>query len=254
MTLEGTAALVTGASRGIGRAIALELAAQGAAVAVNYRANKDDADKVVALIEERGGKAIALAADVSDLAETEGLVAAALAELGRLDILVNNAGIAVNGLLWDVDPSEWWRVIQVNLGSAYHGIRCVAEHFMAQQAGSIVNISSVVGSRGWIGTTNYAASKGALDALTRTSAIELARFGIRVNAVAPGYAPTDLVNELLDKSAAKLVKQVPQRRLAEVQDIADAVVFLASNRSRHITGQVLAVDGGFSSQIGLGRP
>jgi 3-oxoacyl-[acyl-carrier protein] reductase len=255
MSFTGRIALVTGGSRGIGRAVALRLAAEGATVAVNYRGRADEAARVVEEIESAGGRAIALQADVADAAQSEELVRQTVDTLGGLHILVNNAGIAIDGLIYDQSPEDWWQVLRVNLGGVYHCTRAAAPHLMAQREGAIINISSIVGERSWIGQSNYATSKGAVNAFTRSSSTEFAQFGIRVNAVLAGFAPTDLVGGLLEKDGGKGIKrQVPLRDFATVEQVASAVAFLASDESAYITGEMLHVDGGWSAQLGLGRP
>ncbi|TLS47343.1 3-oxoacyl-ACP reductase FabG [Streptomyces montanus] len=258
MTLEGRVALVTGGSRGIGRAIALRLAADGAAVAVNYRSRKDEAERVVEEITTRGGRAVALAADVSDAEEAAELVRRTIDGtdgLGGLHILVNNAGVAQDGLLYDQPAEDWWEVIKVNLGGVYHCTRAVTEHFMSQREGNVINISSVMGEGGWIGQSNYSASKGGVNAFTRAAAIELARFDVRVNAVLAGFTATDLIGGLLEKDGGKTIKrQLPFREFATAEQVAGAVSFLAGEDSSYITGELLRVDGGWAGQLGLGRP
>jgi 3-oxoacyl-[acyl-carrier protein] reductase len=253
--LTGQRALVTGASRGIGRAIAVALARDGAQVAVNFRSGKDRARSVVLEIEAAGGRAVPVQGDVSDYADAERVVRETIEELGGLDILVNNAGIARNALIYDMEPDDWLDVMRVNFGGVFNCTKACLEHFMRQGDGVIINISSVMGERGWIGESNYAASKGAINAFTRCCAVELARFGIRVNAVLPGFAPTDLVAELVEKDAGKgIVKQIPMRSLATVDDVAGVVLFLAGRGARYMTGSMVSVDGGAGAGLGLGRP
>ncbi len=254
MELCGRVALVTGGSRGIGRATALHLARAGATVAVNYRRERQAARDVVAEIEAGGGKAVAIGADVTDYAQAQGLVAQAIADLGGLHILVNNAGIARDALIFNMEPGDWLDVMKVNFGGVFNCTKAALPHFAGQRDGVIVNMSSMMGERGWTGESNYAASKGAINAFTRCCAIEVARFGIRVNAVLPGFAPTDLVAGLLAKDGGKTIKrQIPLRGFAAVDDAAEAAVFLASPRSGYITGSLLPVDGGVGGQLGLGR-
>jgi 3-oxoacyl-[acyl-carrier protein] reductase len=255
MKLDNRTALVTGASRGIGRAIALSLAEQGAAVAVNYRSRREDALAVVKEIETAGGRAVAIGADVSDPRAAADLVEAATLQLGGLNILINNAGVSDDGLIYDSAPDAWWNVMRVNFGGAYHCTHAVLERFMAEGDASIVNISSAMGERGWIGQSNYSASKGALNAFTRSAAIEVARFGVRVNAVLAGFTPTELVDEVMRRDGGKGIKrQIPLRRFATVEQVAAAAVFLAGPDSGYTTGELLTVDGGFSAQLGIGRP
>lgn len=256
MTFEDRIALVTGASRGIGRATALTLAQRGAAVVVNFRSREEEARSVVKEIEEAGGRAVAVQADVSDPAEAAELVAETKRQLGGLHILVNNAGISSDGLIHDMAPDAWLNVMKVNLGGAFHCTQAVSGHFMSQRDGNIVNISSVVGEGGWIGQSNYSASKGALNAFTRASAVELARFGVRVNAVLGGVVPTDLISDILGRQdgGRDLRRRIPMRRLAEIEEIATVVAFLAGPDASYITGELITVDGGMRAQLGTGRP
>ena len=204
MDLEDRVALVTGGSRGIGAAVCLALAAEGAAVAVNYRSGKEQADEVVSQIEASGGRAVAVAGDVSDYAQAQALVQATVDELGGLHVLVNNAGIARDALIFNMEPEDWLDVMSVNFGGVFNCTKAAMGHFMSQRDGAIVNISSVMGERGWTGESNYSASKGAVNAFTRCAAMELARFGIRVNAVLPGFAPTETgVAGLIAKDGGK---------------------------------------------------
>lgn len=254
MKLGERTALVTGGSRGIGRAICLGLAAEGAAVAVNYRSGESEARDVVKEIEAAGGRAVAVPGDVSQFEDAERMVETTVAELGGLHILVNNAGIARDALIFNMTPEDWLAVMKVNFGGVFNCTKAVMPHFMGQRDGVVVNVSSMMGERGWTGESNYAASKGAINAFTRCAALELARFGVRVNAVLPGFAPTDLVSELLEKDGGKgIKKQIPMRAFADVDDVAQAVLFLASPSSGYITGSLLPVDGGVGSQLGLGR-
>ncbi|MEU4246717.1 3-oxoacyl-ACP reductase FabG [Amycolatopsis sp. NPDC026612] len=247
-------ALVTGGSRGIGRAVAVALAAAGAAVGVNYREGESAARAVVAEIAENGGTAAAIQGDVSDFDQAQAVVAKTVAEFGGLHVLVNNAGIARDALLFEMNPQDWLDVMNVNFGGVFNCTKAALPQFAGQRDGVIVNMSSMMGERGWTGEANYAASKGAINAFTRCAAVELARFGVRVNAVLPGFSPTDLVAGLLAKDDGRTIKrQVPQRRFAAVEDVAEATVFLAGPRSGHITGTLLPVDGGVGAQLGLGR-
>jgi 3-oxoacyl-[acyl-carrier protein] reductase len=253
--LEGKVALVTGAGRGIGRAIAAALAAEGAAVAVNYRSSRAGAEEAVAEIVAGGGRAIALEADVSDPAQAAGLVRETIAALGGLHILVNNAGITKDALIANMAPGDWLEVMRVNFGSVFNCTQAAIEHFMGEREGAIVNISSVMGERGWIGESNYSASKAAINAFTRCSGVELARFGIRVNAVLPGFVPTEMVKGLLRKDGGRgVLQQIPMRSFAAPEDVAGAVVFLAGPDSRYMTGSLLTVDGGSGSILGVGKP
>jgi 3-oxoacyl-[acyl-carrier protein] reductase len=253
--LAGQAALVTGASRGIGRAIAIRLAAEGARVAVNYNASADAAHTVVKEIEAAGGTAVAIGGDVSDPDAATAVVERAKADLGGLHILVNNAGIARDGLIYNLGPNDWVDVMRVNFGGVFNCTRAVMEHFMSERAGAIVNVSSVMGERGWIGESNYAASKGAINAFTRCSALELAKFGVRVNAVLPGFTPTDLVAGLLGKDTGRAIKQqIPLREFATPEQVASVVLFLASSDAAYLTGELVRADGGAAAALVLGRP
>ncbi len=254
MDLEGRVALVTGGSRGIGRATALRLAHDGAAVAVNYRSDEKSARDVVSEIEAADGKAVAIQGDVSDFEQAQAVVAKTLADLGGLHILVNNAGIAKDALIFNMEPADWLNVMRVNFGGVFNCTKAALPHFAAQRDGVIVNMSSMMGERGWTGESNYAASKGAINAFTRCCAVELARFGIRVNAVLPGFAPTDLVSALVEGDAGKSIKrQIPLRGFATVDDVAQVAAFLGGPRSSHITGSLLPIDGGVGAQLGIGR-
>lgn len=255
MKLRNRSALVTGGSRGIGRAIALALADEGAAVAVNYRSSSDEAEEVVEQIEKAGGKAVALRADVSDPEEAELLVARAREALGGLHILVNNAGVSDDALLYRMSGDAWRHVMDVNFGGVFNCTRSVMGHFMTERDGAIVNISSGMGERGWIGLSTYAASKGAVNSFTRCSALEMARFGVRVNAITAGFVPTDMVSALLEKhDSGEITQQIPLGRVATPQQVADVAVFLAGPGAAYMTGQLVGVDGGSDAQFGVGRP
>lgn len=252
--LKDRVALVTGGSRGIGRAVALRLAREGAAVGVNYRNDESAAQEVVRLIADEGGKAVAIQGDVSESAQAQAVVAKTIAEFGGLHVLINNAGIAKDALLFTMQPEDWLNVMKVNFGGVFNCTKAALPTFAAQRDGVIVNMSSMMGERGWTGESNYAASKGAINAFTRCAAVELARFGVRVNAVLPGFSPTDLVAGLLEKDGGKSIKrQIPLRDFASVDDVAQATTFLAGPRSGYITGTLLPVDGGVGGQLGLGR-
>jgi 3-oxoacyl-[acyl-carrier protein] reductase len=255
MKLDGRIALVTGASRGIGRAVAEGLAAEGAAVVVNYRSGKEQADEVVKAIEDAGGRAAAIQGDVSDYEQAESIVKQTVEELGGLHVLINNAGIARDALIYNMEPNDWLDVMKVNFGGVFNCTKACLPHFMSQRDGVIVNMSSVMGEVGWTGESNYSASKGAVNAFTRCSAVELARFGIRVNAVLPGFAPTDMVAGLTEKDGGKgIKKQLPMKAFAEVEDVAQVTVFLAGPDASYMTGSLLTVDGGARAQLGIGKP
>ncbi|MDA0746903.1 MAG: 3-oxoacyl-[acyl-carrier-protein] reductase [bacterium] len=240
--LEGKTALVTGGSRGIGQAIALRLADEGADVAIC--ASRSLPEEVVAQIEEKGRRALALQADVSNPQDVTALFKTILDTWGKLDILVNNAGIARDGLLMRMKESDWDAVLDVNLKGAFLCIQAASRPMMKARTGRIVNIASVVGLMGNPGQVNYSASKSGLIGLTKTVAKELAGRGITTNAVAPGFIPTDMTESLSGEIREKLLERIPLGTLGSPEDIAAAVAFLASNDAAYITGQVLVVDGG----------
>ncbi|HUG85254.1 MAG TPA: SDR family oxidoreductase [Euzebya sp.] len=254
MKLQDRIVLVTGGSRGIGRATSKAAASHGAAVAVNYRSGRDEADAVVKDIEAGGGRAVAIQGDVSDYEQAGAVIAQTVEQLGGLHVLINNAGIARDALLFNMEPTDWLDVMKVNFGGTFNCTKQVLSHFMAQRDGVIVNVSSVMGERGWVGESNYAASKGAVNAFTRCCAMELARFNIRVNACLPGFAPTELVAGLTAVDGGKQIKkQIPMKDFATVEQVADVIMFLAGNESSYMTGAFVNVDGGASTALGLGR-
>jgi 3-oxoacyl-[acyl-carrier protein] reductase len=234
-SLEGKNALVTGASRGIGRAIAAELAGAGASVVVGYRSGQAEAE---ALASELGGRAIQ--ADVSNADDAARLVA----EAGDLDILVNNAGLTRDGLLARMPDDDWRTVIETNLSSVFYTCRAVTRPMMKRRAGSIVNVSSIVGVHGNWGQTNYAASKAGIIGFTKSLARELGSRGVRANVVAPGYVKTQLTDVLPEEATQAMLQNTPLGRLGEPEDVAGAVRFLCSDEASFITGEVLLVDGG----------
>ncbi len=234
-SLDGKTALVTGASKGIGRAIAQELAAAGASVVLGYRSGKDEAE---ALAAELGGRAIQ--ADVSNAADAARLVE----EAGDLDVLVNNAGLTRDGLLARMSDDDWQTVIDTNLASVFYTCRAVTRPMMKKRAGAIVNISSVVGVHGNWGQTNYAASKAGIIGFTKSLARELGSRNVRANVVAPGYVKTQLTEVLPEEATAAMLQATPLGRLGEPEDVAGAVRFLCSDAASFITGEVVLVDGG----------
>ena len=244
MKLEGKKALVTGASRGIGRAIALALAAEGADIAVNYAGNQAAAEAVAAEIEAMGCKAIIIQADISSNEAATAMVEQVAKEFGRVDILVNNAGITRDGLLMRMKEADWDAVLTTNLKGVFNCTKAAIKYMMKQKAGHIVNISSVVGVNGNAGQANYAAAKAGVIGFTKATAKELAARGITVNAVAPGFIQTDMTAVLNEKQVEAMQATIPLKRLGEPEDIAKAVVFLASDDANYITGQTLNVDGG----------
>ena len=237
-------AIVTGASRGIGREIALSLAEAGANVVINYAGNKALAEEVAEKARESGAKALVVQADVSKSDQVESLIAATIAEFGRIDILVNNAGITKDNLIMRMKEEDWDDVINTNLKSAFLLSKGVSRIMMKQRSGRIINISSVVGILGNAGQANYVAAKSGMIGLTKTLARELATRGITVNAVAPGFIETDMTATLSEDIRAELLKQIPLARLGSPKDVANVVKFLASESAGYLTGQVLHVDGG----------
>jgi 3-oxoacyl-[acyl-carrier protein] reductase len=234
-SLEGKTALVTGASKGIGKAIATELAAAGAAVVVGYRSGRDEAE---ALATQLGGRAIQ--ADVSNADEAKRLVE----EAGELDILVNNAGLTRDGVLARMSDDDWRTVLETNLSSVFYTCRAVTRPMMKKRAGAIVNVSSIVGVHGNWGQANYAASKAGIIGFTKSLARELGSRNVRANVVAPGYVQTQLTDVLPEEATAAMLTNTPLGRLGEPEDVAGAVRFLCSDAASFITGEVLLVDGG----------
>lgn len=237
-------ALVTGGSRGIGRGIALELAKRGASIAVNYHSNADAANEVVGAIERAGGKALAVQADVSVLADAERLIKTTIDHFGKLDILVNNAGTTRDNLIALMKEDDWDVVISTNLKSAWNCAKVASRAMMRKRYGRIINITSVVGIAGNGGQTNYSASKAGLIGLTKSLARELASRQITVNAVAPGFVHTELTANLPPAIMEQLNKSIPLERWGTPEDVAYAVAYLASDEAAYVTGQVLSVDGG----------
>ena len=244
MLLDGKTALVTGASRGIGRAIALRLAAEGARVAINYAGNVKAAEEVKAAIEAAGGTAILCRADVADSAAVEAMVADVAKEFGAIDILVNNAGITRDTLLMRMKDEDFAKVLDTNLKGVFYCTKAVSKLMMKKRSGRIINMASVVGLVGNAGQTNYAAAKAGVIGFSKSAAKELASRGITVNAVAPGFIGTDMTADLPESVKEKALSDIPLDRAGQPEDVANAVLFLASDQASYITGQVVHVDGG----------
>ncbi len=242
--LTGKSALVTGGSRGIGKAIALRLARQGADVAFSYKGNAAAAEATAGEIQALGRHAMAIQADVSDPAAADGVVKRALDELGKVDILVNNAGITRDDLIMRMSQEAWREVLETNLFGAFWMIKAVTRPMLKARGGRIINMTSVSGQAGQTGQANYSAAKAGLIGLTKATARELASRGITVNAVAPGFVLTELTQDLPDALKDEITSRTPLGRFGTTEEIADAVAFLASDEAGYITGQVLAVDGG----------
>ena len=244
MLLDGKVALVTGGSRGIGRAIAVALAREGAKLAINFAGNEKAAEETKALVEQAGSEAILLKADVSDKDADAALIDTVVKIYGKIDILVNNAGITRDSLMLRMKEDDFDAVIDTNLRSVFYLTKAAAKSMMKKRTGRIINMSSVVGLTGNAGQVNYAAAKAGVLGITKSAAKELASRGITVNAVAPGFIETDMTDVLSDTVKESLLHEIPLKRMGEPKDVANAVLFLASDQSAYITGQVIHVDGG----------
>ena len=244
--LTGKVALVTGASRGIGRQIALTLAGYGAEVIVNYNGSKEKAEEVVREIEQKGGKAVAVQCSVADYEACGMMITQMLEQFGHIDILVNNAGITKDNLMIKMSEEDFDAVIATNLKGTFNTIKHMYRPFLKQKAGRIINLSSVSGVLGNAGQANYSASKAGVIGLTKSMARELASRNITVNAVAPGFINTDMTQAMTDAAKEATLAQIPLKRVGDPEDIAETVAFLASEKAGYITGQVISVDGGMS--------
>ncbi|AST92087.1 3-oxoacyl-[acyl-carrier-protein] reductase [Sutcliffiella cohnii] len=242
--LKGKTAIVTGASRGIGKAIAIDLAKEGANVIVNYSGSEAKANEVVDEIKSLGGSAIVYRANVANIDEVQSMVKEAVSQFGSVDILVNNAGITRDNLIMRMKEDEWDDVININLKGVFNSTKAVTRQMMKQRAGRIINIASVVGVSGNPGQANYVAAKAGVIGLTKTTAKELASRNITVNAVAPGFITTDMTDKLPEEVRQEMLKLIPLSRFGEAKDISSVVKFLASDSSAYMTGQTLHVDGG----------
>ena len=244
--INGKTALVTGASKGIGKAICLELAQMGVKVAVNYNSSKSEAEQVVQAITDMGGEAFKVHADVSDLDQVNAMVDKVSDEWGGVNILVNNAGIINDGLLMRMSDEAWHRVMGVNLNGTFYCTRAILRHMVLERWGRIINIGSVVGIRGNIGQTNYSSSKAAIIGFTKSLAKEVATRNITVNAVTPGYISTETVAGLSQRQKDTIMTWIPQGKFGNTEDIASMVGYLASERASYVTGQIISVDGGMA--------
>jgi len=242
--LEGKSAIVTGGSLGIGTAIAIKLAEFGANVAINYRKHKDEAEEVIKKVKAMGRKGLVVQADISNFSDAGKMVDDVLKEFGVLDILVNNAGINWDGVIWKMSEEQWDSVIDINLKGYFNYIRAVAPIFREQKSGKIVNVTSINGLRGKFGQSNYSASKAGIIGLTKTVAKELGKYGINVNAVAPGLIETDMMKQATEEVRKMAIEEIVLKRIGQPEEVADVIAFMCSEMARHITGEVIKVDGG----------
>ena len=245
-TMEGKVAVVTGASRGIGKAIAVKLASKGAIVVINYNGSRERAEEVKNEVESAGGKAVIIQCNVADFDACKEFIETVIKEQGRIDILVNNAGITKDGLIMKMKEEDFESVLNVNLKGTFNTIRHSARQMLKQRSGKIINISSVSGILGNVGQANYAASKAGVIGLTKTMARELGSRGITVNAIAPGFVDTEMTEVLSEEIRENACKQIILGRFGKPEDIANTAVFLASDKADYITGQVISVDGGMN--------
>ena len=244
LELEGKVAIVTGGTRGIGRAIVLDLAANGADVALNYRKSADLAAELAETIQGMGRRALLVQADVSSFDDAQAMVQKVLDEFGRLDILINNAGMNWDGVVWKMTEEQWDRVIDVDLKGTFNYTRAATPAFRGQGSGKIVNITSINGLRGKFGQTNYSAAKAGVIGFTKACARELGRYSVNVNAVAPGLIETEMIRQAPEKVREMALAEIVLGRLGLPEEVAYVVTFLCTERARHVTGQVIQVDGG----------
>jgi 3-oxoacyl-[acyl-carrier protein] reductase len=244
MILKGKTAIVTGGSLGIGSAIAVALGREGANVALNYRKHAEEAESIAAQVTEAGGRGIAVQADVASFGDAQAMVEKVVERFGNVNVLVNNAGINRDRTIWKMSEQEWDQVISVNLKGYFNYIRAVAPLFKEQKDGKIVNVTSINGLRGKFGQSNYSASKAGIIGLTKAVARELGAFNVNVNAVAPGLIETEMMKKAPEKVKEMALAEIVLKRLGRPEEVADVVVFLCSEMSRHVTGEVINVSGG----------
>lgn len=244
INLYGKSAIVTGGSLGIGTAIALKLAEFGANVAINYRKHKEEAEEVIKKVKAMGRKGLVVQADISNFNDAGKMVDDTTKEFGGLDILVNNAGINWDGVIWKMTEEQWDSVIDINLKGYFNYVRAVAPIFREQKSGKIVNVTSINGLRGKFGQSNYSASKAGIIGLTKTVAKELGKYGINVNAVAPGLIETDMMKQATEEVRKMAIDEIVLKRIGMPEEVANVVAFLCSEMARHVTGEVIKVDGG----------
>jgi len=244
INLEGKTAIVTGGSVGIGASIAVKLAEGGANVALNYRKHREEAEAILDKILHLGRKGLLIQADISNFADASKMVETVIGEFGKVDILVNNAGVNRDGVIWKMTEDQWDQVLDINLKGYFNYIRAVSPLFRDQQSGKIVNITSINGLRGKFGQSNYSASKAGIIGLTKSVAKELGKYGVNVNAVAPGLIETDMMKNADESVRTAALEEIVLKRIGQPEDVANLVAFLCSDLARHITGEVIKVDGG----------